>query len=72
MRFTRYSSDGNAVIQERIKLSPQPGEHNAPLAKVKPVETNSLDDGGAGARFASRCRVLAGIEELLRSTAIPA
>ena len=72
MRFTRYSSDGSSVVQERIRLRPRPGEHDVLLDKETPDETHSFDDGGAGARLASRCRVLAGIEGLLRSTATAA
>jgi len=73
MRFTRYSSDGNSVIQERIRLRPQQGENNTLPDKKAPDEPRSLDDdGGARARFASRCSVLAGIDELLRSAAAAA
>jgi len=73
MRFTRYSSDGDSVVQERIRLHPQPGEHKPLINKEAPDVAGGLDDGGgAGARFASSCRVLAGIDELLRNAATPA
>jgi len=72
MRFTRYSSDGKSVIQEQIRLRQQQGENNTLPDKKTPDEPRSSDDGGARARFASRCRVLTGIDELLRSTAAAA
>ena len=61
------------MIQEHIRLRPQQGENNTLPDKKAPDEPRSFDDGGgARARLVSRCHVLAGIDELLRSTAAAA
>jgi hypothetical protein len=73
MRFTRFSSDGDSVVQERIWLRLQREEQQGPVVKEKLVETHRFANTDAGnARSAGRCRVLAGIDELLLNTAAAA
>jgi hypothetical protein len=73
MRFMRFSSDGDSVVQERIRLRLQMEEQHRTRAKAEVIETRRFARGEKeNARSAARCRVLAGIDELLRSTAAAA
>ena len=73
MRFMRFSSDGDSVVEERIRLRLQAEGQHTPRAKDEFIETRSFARGEKeDARSAARSRVLAGIDELLRSTAAAA
>ena len=73
MRFTRFSSDGDSVVQERIRLRLRMEEERMPPVKEELPETHSFGrTNEAKAHPAGRGRVLAGIDELLSSTAAAA
>jgi hypothetical protein len=73
MRFTRFSSDGDSVVQERIWLRLQREERQRPRVKEKLLETRSFPSGGQeNVRSAARCHVLEGIDELMRSASAAA
>ena len=73
MRFTRFSSDGDSVVEERIWMRLQVKEQHRAPKKEELLETHSFADSKKEtARAADGCRVLAGIDQLLRSTATAA
>jgi len=73
MQFTRYLSDGNSVIQERIRLPLQPVAPKLSIEQDVPIEADGFHgDALDRARHASRSRVLAGIDQLLRNAATAA
>ncbi len=73
MRFTRFSSDGDSVVQERIWMRMQTEELHKPPAKEEVIETHSFENNAEdNACSAARRQVIAGIEDLLRSTAAAA
>ena len=73
MRFTRFSSDGDSVVQERIRMRLQAEEQRRPQVEEELIETHSFANSNEDkARSAGRCRLLAGIDEFLRNTAAAA
>jgi hypothetical protein len=68
MRFTRFSSDGSSVVEERIWLEVQPDQDEAQLVLEKRSATRpSRGDSDLSPDRISQSRVLAGIDALLRS-----
>jgi hypothetical protein len=70
MRFTRFSSDGNTVVEERIWLAVNSEMTDVPPAeKKKKTDARRFGSGNdAGPDRSSLYRVLAGIDALLQST----